>query len=148
MLRRLLPLSVLALCFAVPAGAADPKDEAVKKELKAFEGAWDGKSRLSDGKEEPAPPGGAQLIFSGEKYTIKLGGKVTETGTFSIDPSKKPKTIDLTPTEGGEKGKKEQGIYELTGDDLKIAVAFGSSERPTDFSGKKSEVYTFKRAKP
>jgi len=142
-----LPALAAALCVAALPGAEDPKAEALKKEVKALEGTWDGKSRLVDGKEEPPPPGGAQLILEGTKYTIKVEGKVKETGTWTVDPSKTPRTIDLKENGTNEKTP-GPCIYEVKGDELKVAVPQPGGERPKDFSGKGTEVYTFKRAKP
>ena len=47
-------------------------------------------------------------------------------GTLKIDPSKKPKTIDMTITEGRrdeDKGKELHGIYELEKDALKWSTS-------------------------
>src|SRR4051794_40067177 len=98
MLRRLLPLPVLALalCAGFPAGAADPKDEAVKTELKALEGTWEAKSALFAGKDIPPPAGGIKLKLVIDKYTVEMEGK-GETGTFAVDPGKNPRTLDYTP---------------------------------------------------
>ena len=59
-------------------------------------------------------------------------------GTFKVDPSKKPKEIDMKITEdetGKHKGKTAQGIYALDGDTLKWCVAEpGTTERPKEFA--------------
>src|SRR5205085_1544002 len=53
----------------------------------------------------------------------------TKDATYKHDAGKKPKTIDLTPKEGG---RMMEGIYELSGDTLKFC--FGDpGKRPTDF---------------
>ena len=137
-------LTVLLLGVALPRAAADPKEEAVKNELKALEGTWDARARRVDGKDEPPPPGGLQLILSGAKYTVKVGGKVKESGSFVVDPGKTPKTIDLKTEDGKPK---DFGIYELKGDELKFAFRSFGKDRPTDFLDKGTEVYVWKKAK-
>ena len=67
----------------------------------------------------------------------------TYKGTFSIDPSKKPKTIDVKFREGPEKGNTSLGIYELDGDDLKLCLSVTTKERPTEFSAKPKSGHGF-----
>ncbi len=56
-------------------------------------------------------------------------------GTFKLDPSKKPKAMDLTLE---KKGKKETAlfIYELDGDNLKLCWRKPGGKRPTHFTSK------------
>ena len=71
-------------------------------------------------------------------------------GTFKLDASKKPKQIDITPTDGDEKDKVIHGIYSLEKDELKICIARGDKERPTEFESKEGSghmLVTLKRAK-
>jgi uncharacterized protein (TIGR03067 family) len=42
----------------------------------------------------------AKVTIEGEKFTTKAGDKVLRAGTLKADPSKDPKTIDVTYTEG------------------------------------------------
>ena len=62
--------------------------------------------------------------------------------TFSLDPDKSPKEINLTA-----KGNKALGIYKLDGDDLTICMSVGGS-RPSEFAtrpGGDTETFTLKR---
>jgi uncharacterized protein (TIGR03067 family) len=151
LLRRLPALPVLLIgLWAGVAPGADPKDEAVKKEMKALAGTWDVTKIVKDGKELPAEPAGTLLlvITADGKYSEKVEGKENENGTVTIDPTKTPKTIDLTILEGSDKGKKQFGLYELKGDELKIALAEPGKDRPADLAGKGAAVVvTFKRTK-
>ena len=63
-------------------------------------------------------------------------GEKIGTGTSQIDPTKKPKTIDFTPTEGDEKGKVFRGIYEIKTNCRKLCYAETGKDRPTEFSSK------------
>jgi uncharacterized protein (TIGR03067 family) len=55
-------------------------------------------------------------------------------GTSTFDPTKKPKTIDFTPTEGGGKGDQFLGIYQLGKGARKLCFAPAGKDRPTEFS--------------
>lgn len=91
-----------------------------------------------------APPDGAaemSLTFAGDKYHQTLGGEVNERGTFAIDASKKPMTIDLTITEGSDAGKVQLGIVEITGDSMRLALDIpGAKQRPGDFTVKEDGI--------
>src|SRR5215471_17812360 len=74
------------------------------------------------------------------KITLKLNsGKYeltaenTDKGTYTIDPSAKPKTLDITGTEGPNVGKTIPAIYELDGDTLRVCYGLGGAPRPTEF---------------
>jgi uncharacterized protein (TIGR03067 family) len=149
-IRLLAPVCLLVLAAAVGRGVAeDPKDTAVKEELKKLSGTWEAVSAVEDGKELPRPKGGVQAIVDGPRWTLNVEGKAVNSGTQTVDPSKTPKTIDLVLAEGPEKGKTVLGIYELKGDELKMALAEpGGKDRPKDFSGKGAALYVYKRVKP
>ncbi len=127
---------------------ADDKAD-VEKELKKFQGSWTFESVEADGKEQPAAEfKGLTLIFEGEKHTVKKGDEVIQVGTQKLDPSKSPKTIDVTMTEGPNKGAVLLGIYEIRGDTLK--VCFDPKKRPTEFksaAGSQTFVAVHKRVK-
>jgi len=83
------------------------------------------------------------FVFQRDKVRItqKDGGQEPEQ-TFTLDSSKSPRWIDVTP--------EARGIYELSGDTLKIRF-MKRGDRPTIFDGatKQSEVLlVLKRAKP
>jgi uncharacterized protein (TIGR03067 family) len=87
----------------------------------------------------------------GDETSVTMGGQVFFKAKITLDPTKKPKTIDYTMTEGVNKGKQQLGIYELDGDTLKSCFAAPGAERPTDFTGKEGEhrtVSIWKRSKP
>src|SRR3954447_24519629 len=68
-----------------------------KAERKKFEGTWAVESAVEGGM--PVPAGktrGATVTFSGDKVIVRgQSGQAIE-GTFKIDPSQKPRHIDLT----------------------------------------------------
>jgi uncharacterized protein (TIGR03067 family) len=135
--RRTLLLALAAvLGLTLAAGAAD--DDAVKKEVEKFQGSWSAVSLEQDGQRAPAQAlTSVKLIFKGDEYIQKMGDRIVERGTQKLDPTKKPKWMDVTVAESAQedtKGKVQLCIYELEGDTLRIcAAAHGSKERPTKF---------------
>jgi len=105
--------------FGWSGAPADDKAE-LEKEVRKFQGAWTFESSETGGKA--IPPGelkGLIIIFEGDKHTIKMGDEMIQVGVQKLDPSKSPKAIDVTMTEGPNKGAVMLGIYEIDGDTLK-----------------------------
>jgi uncharacterized protein (TIGR03067 family) len=116
--------------------AADDKDE-VKKEFERFQGTWAFESVTVEGEAAPAESlKGAKLVIKGDKFTAHEGKEVLH-GTFTVDPGKNPKTLDVTFSDGPDKGKTMHGIYELTGDTYKVCIGMPGKERPKEFASKK-----------
>jgi uncharacterized protein (TIGR03067 family) len=143
-------LCTLGLTAAGGIGArADDKAD-VKKELKKFEGAWTFETVEAGGKELPAAEfKGMTVAFEGDKYSVKKGDEVIETATLKLDPSQSPKTFDSTVTEGPNKGTVILGIYEISGDTLKVCFDPEGKKRPTEFktaSGSQTTLVVHKRA--
>jgi uncharacterized protein (TIGR03067 family) len=133
--------------FSYLATAGDGKEKGGGEDKKVLQGTWTG----SKGDKK------AQLTFDANKFTLELGGK-SASGTFKIDPAKKPKQIDMTVTKGSDddtkkfEGKTSKGIYELDGDKLKwLASEPGAEDRPEAFpkEGDKTKglYLIFERAK-
>ena len=126
---------VLLLASAAMAGGADEKKgDAVPEELKKLEGTWHRVSFEFDGKTEDEDVKDARTVIKGNKVTFLIGDKTLGEATFSIDPTKKPKTMDsisISPN----KGQKTLAIYELVGDNFKICATTGD-KRPLEFTTK------------
>ena len=137
---KLLAVSALAagllLAAAAPLPAADAKDEAIKKDRMKYEGTWQVVSLVVDGdKSDEQDARKITVVNEADgRWTLEVDGKVIARGTSEIDPTKKPKAIDLTETEGDDKGKTALGIYELGDDERKVCYAKAGMERPADFS--------------
>jgi uncharacterized protein (TIGR03067 family) len=133
---------------ASPRVAADPKDDAVQKELKALSGDWKATGVLVGGKVEPRDEGRGdfRIVIEGNRYTFTLRGQARETGSLTVDPTKTPKVIDLVPAGGPNAGKTLLGIYELKDDELKLTWADPGQARPTEQGGK-AGGFLFKRVK-
>jgi uncharacterized protein (TIGR03067 family) len=92
-----------------------------KKEIDKLNGKWVVVSAERDGKAWDAMKG-AVRVNTGDKYVLTpMEGKAIQ-GAMKIDVSKKPKTMDMSPTEGNFKDKTLLGIYEVDGDTLPAVV--------------------------
>ena len=128
--------SILILLFAGVCVAAQNSDDAVKKELKLFQGKWQATfAQGFDGKEQTdVEIQLTTLEVDGDKFTMKTGS-LTVSGTFAVDPAKKVKTIDIFF--GNGKDNAIRGIYEIKGDTRKSCFALPGKERPTEFRKEK-----------
>jgi uncharacterized protein (TIGR03067 family) len=116
---------------------ADKPAEDVKKEMAQLEGEWTMVSGERDG--QPLPDNflqNAKRVAKDGVSTISFGDRVYMKAKFSIDPTKKPKTIDYEIVEGETKGKKVLGIYEIDGDKVKFCFSTPDKDRPTEFTAK------------
>lgn len=132
--------TVIVVLILIGTGAAQ---DAAKKELAQLEGDWSMVSGEANGFAMPkeSVQGGKRIAKDGET-TILMGGQVYFKAKYSIDPSKKPKTIDYMMTEGPTKGKTHLGIYELEGDTVKFCFAAPGKDRPADFTAKEGSQRT------
>jgi uncharacterized protein (TIGR03067 family) len=136
-------VAVLVLTAGLSLTADDGNKEPVDMAYAKLEGTWQVVSLEVDGAKVPNETvKESKLIIKGKEFTMKE--KIaTYKGTFSIDPGKKPNTIDIKFTEGPEKGNTSLGIYELDGDDLKLCLSVTSKERPTEFTAKNKSGHGF-----
>ena len=117
--------------IALATGQED--DRAVKKDLDKFQGSWqavsvvdiDGKPRSEDEAQH------TRLVVEGNTFTLR-DKNATIRGTFSIDPTRVPKTIEVT-LEGAKPEDKILGIYRLEGDLRRSCFVLAGKERPKDF---------------
>ncbi len=143
--------SILLLIAAGCLTAADSAKEGVAKELEKFRGTWKYTSMEQDGRPVPeAQYRAARLTIKGDRFTFALGDS-TSHGTFKVDPAKKPKAIDITFTDGPDKGKTIQGVYEVTGDTYKVCLGSKANDRPKELASKADTGHVLavlKRVKP
>jgi uncharacterized protein (TIGR03067 family) len=137
-----------AACFllfttgAIMAADGPTKDDPSKGDLDKLRGTWLTVSLVNDGKtlvDEKTPPKegpATTLVYDGNKWMIKVGGKTVATGVFKIDSTKKPKEIDIMDETGVKNDKTKLGIFELDGDVYKFCLAPDGKPRPTDFTSK------------
>ena len=110
-----------------PPSAAKPAP--VDKAFAPLQGVW----VIDDINGEP--PASMLLVFKGDKYEQLINDAVVERGTIKLDAAKKPTAIDLVIQEGGDAGKLQIGIVEITGDKMKLKLGLPSATaRPANFN--------------
>ena len=145
-------LAVLVVSGGQPA-ADEPKADTAREELKKLQGTWQVASIETRQKARPeGEVSGLKLVIEGDSSTFEKDGKpVVGTWKLSIDPGKKPKTIDIAVTGAPEDPRGTftiLGIYELDGDSLRIC--WDGPKRPTEFktTPEGGELWVLKRDKP
>src|SRR5262245_52623372 len=136
----LLFLSAASLTSQQP----EPKGKAkTKKDQDLIQGNWDIVGLETGGKAEPDKNfKGNTFSFAKDRATLREANYPPVEFTFTTDPTKTPKTIDLAG-----KNSVLRGIYKLDGDNLTLSLGIGAT-RPTDFTtkaGGDSEVFQLRR---
>ena len=162
---RLFKLAARVAALLVLAGAAshaadekkDAKEDA-KKEMKKLEGVWLPVTVETGGMKAAGTDDalkGLQYVFTADgKFRMEKDGEAMMEGTYTLDPSKKPKQIDYKIEKAKSdafKGTTSLGIYELDGDTYKVCRTWPDNDtRPTEYSGAKDSkqiLSEFKREK-
>ena len=89
------------------------------------------------------------LKLTKSEYEVLVAGK-PDKGTYSIEPTAKPKGMKITGVKGPNAGKTFPAIYELTADTLRVCYDLSGKKRPTEFTtkaGTKLYLVTYKRKK-
>ena len=138
-------MSELLLLAGLLFGADPAKDEG---DTEKIQGTWVPTAIRIGGKDTPEKELKKieKLILS--KGTITVTGK--SRGSYKLDPSKRPRAIDLMSTDGPDKGKTAEGIYELEGETLRLCWDQPGKGRPKEFKseeGSERVLVTFKREK-
>jgi uncharacterized protein (TIGR03067 family) len=98
-------------------------------------GNWREVSRVRDGASVPSAALGRMKQESDGKTATMLGGRVVYEGLASVWPESSPKEIDYLQTSDGDgKGQVRRGIYEVTGNTMRICLARPRADRPKAFS--------------
>jgi uncharacterized protein (TIGR03067 family) len=129
--------------LALHVGAEDKTDGAVG-EVKKLQGSWSVQSQTFRGQ----PHGDmkpSEFVFAGGTLTVKTEGGTEERMTFTVDPSGKPKAMDVKPEEKPREGViVGAAIYELDGDTLKVCIGL---PRPKELTDKDQPLLILKRKK-
>jgi uncharacterized protein (TIGR03067 family) len=151
MKRYIMRLHVIGLILVSLMAVEEPKD-AIKKEYDKFEGTWKMESFMMDGKPSPIKDfADFKMTLKGDTFTTE-GAEGKSSGTYKIDPTKKPKTLDIIFVNGALDGVTMLGVYELDGDTYKVCLPTApGAERPKELASKEGSglvLEVFKRIKP
>lgn len=142
---------VVTLTLAAIPLARPEDNKPVEKDMARLQGEWSLVSGTADGfpiPESMLPD--SKRVCKGDELTATVGGQLVLKARITIDPSRRPKTIDYDVIDGPTKGKKHLGIYELDGDVFKSCFGAPGAGRPTSFVSKQGDKQTstvWKRAK-
>ncbi|MBX7105818.1 MAG: TIGR03067 domain-containing protein [Gemmataceae bacterium] len=136
-------LAIIAVLAGLSSAPADDKKDAPK-----LSGKWQPTSmQLGESKVPAEQLSKTSLVIDGDNYSV-MAGNTPDKGTVKRDDAAKPKAMDITGTEGPNKGKTLLAIYELDGDTLKVCYAL-EGKRPTEFKASSDKILlvTYKRVK-
>jgi uncharacterized protein (TIGR03067 family) len=119
-----------------------PAQDDAKQESEKLQGIWTVARARRDGELDNSLKG-ATITISGDKFISKNGETVVAQGTWKIDPTKEPKTIDIRYTDGPEKNKRVFGIYAFKEESWVLLLAAAGKDRPASFEKEMQEGQTY-----
>jgi uncharacterized protein (TIGR03067 family) len=117
--------------------------DAITEEMKKFQGKWKQIAYERDGVTEPVDEPGwePRVTFTADEFVVTLAdGSIPIKGTYQLDPTREPKTVDWTDSIGEDAGKTLLAIYSLDGDRLVFCAAYPGHDRPTEFRTRPGQV--------
>lgn len=132
----------LTASVALPMLADNPKAK------NSQEGFWKPQSATLGGKPLPAEILKIlTLRLEGNRYVVKIGSQVDK-GTWKLLPKTRPQAMDITGTEGPNKGKTIPTIVEVNKDTMRVCYGLGG-KRPKEFKANRPDLYLviYKRQK-
>ena len=134
---------VLSFSPATRSGEAKDRD--------TLQGTWlPSKAELAGKKFPDEVRKTIKLVVKDDKYTATVGSQVDQ-GTIKLNPATKPKEMDITGTEGPNKGKTILAIYQRDGDTLRVCYDLSGKSRPAEFkTGEGTQLFLviYEREKP
>lgn len=134
-----LTLSVFALLVSAMTGfalAAEPEQESVERDRKRIEGVWKIVSLEINGQKLNDAEVDKLRVVNGPSgvWSLRLDEQEISKGTSQFEPTRQPKRIDFTVTEGNGAGNQHLGIYQLAEDSRTLCFAQPGGDRPSEFS--------------
>ena len=144
-MKKLLCITFIASVCLTSLAADDSAD------FKALQGSWiPVKAELG---AQPLPTEVLKkitLTLTNHDYEVTVTGEQSDSGTWSIDPSSKPKGMTIVGTKGPNAGKTFPCIYDIKGNTFRICYDLSGAKQPTEFktaAGTKLYLVTYNRKK-
>jgi uncharacterized protein (TIGR03067 family) len=133
------PMKVEFRNLRLKAGSA-AKDTAADP-LAPLQGTWEVVSLEKSGSAVPQDDiAGLTVIITGSSYKVINKDNVSK-GTFSLDPSKEPKQMDVQHTTESGDSQSMPAIYDVNGDTMRVCYNPEGGTRPSSFSTKPENAY-------
>jgi uncharacterized protein (TIGR03067 family) len=128
-----LPLTAFLALTVATVAAQTTTPPARAKLIASLQGTW--LMTVSNGQDLAGSGQEILITITDDKYAQTVNGTVVERGSYKLDETKKPMTVDLAITEGDDAGMTQLGVVEVDGKTMygKLAKA-GVTTRPTDFA--------------
>lgn len=124
---------VLGLVLLTTATRADDPPSA-RDELQALQGTWQVEGWEEGGKAVAAADLKTRgVFFGGNVFVFRRDGKLHQAGAVQLDPSKTPRTVNLSVKDGVGRDGVMLGVYARTGDTLKLCFDPLGQTRPDGF---------------
>jgi uncharacterized protein (TIGR03067 family) len=139
---------LLAVAIAL-LGVAVVRADAAADDWKKLAGTWKVDAATLNGEDATGAFKEAVLTIEEGKYKVVFAG-MSDTGTLKLDPSRTPKLMSITGTDGPSKGKTLPAVYEIDGDTLKVCYTLDGQDPPTEFKStadNKTLLVKYKRDK-
>ncbi len=141
-------LASFAVALVVVLSAQGGDDATQKKEKAALHGKWKIVSlETNQGKDNNVEGAIMEFDKDGKNLTFTKDDK-SKKGAFKLNPSAKPKEIDIVPA---DENKTFEGIYQIEKSTLKLCLAPDAGDgRPSEFAlkdGKNYVLITMERVK-
>ncbi len=141
----------LILLVGLLLAADKPRDKGAAADQKNLQGTWKVLESEEGGqKASKKALENLRLVIRGDRIIFRKGDMDQRSYSFTLDPAKKPPTIDVVRLDGRTKGKAGLGIYALDGDTLRICMDNLGKKRPEGFAtgtNKGVSLMTLKREK-
>lgn len=145
-MKTLISLLVLAVIASV-CNAATPSDPDLVGVWKLTKATYRGKD-----KSPPSSTVITHTFVEGQAVLVKVNGELERHRRYKVDVTTKPKRIEIESMDGPQAGTTRHGIYEVTGNTLKICTVTAGSPVPERFESSddpktKAALDIFERSK-
>lgn len=150
----MLRAAVLGVMCMTTAALADPPAAPAGTDLEKLQGYWKPLQCETEGKAMMPTDIMKQVtvVFDKSEYFLYFKDSKTDKegkpivlrlalANVALDPTTAPKTIAFEFAEGQLKGKKSHGIYELSGNQLKMCYGPAEKPKPTKFESPANSGY-------